>query len=271
MNKLDERQFFEILSHPTRRKIIRILHQGYYASYSDIKEIIGRSTGAIYHHIEKMRDLGIIQQRQTKEYELTPLGLKIVEYMDKINDEDLQEILNQSKVQKIFLGPRIAEFIKKNPIHWIFESGLLILFLTFIQIDFPIQIIGPFLIPSYEPFIIRFSIEILSFIFIGLTVELIARFVSKSNFDSSFLVMLSGLMFLPLLSTFFSFIIYCFYLFGENVPAILYWSLTSALLLIYAFLLIHLLIKIKKMSFERSIIITLVQGYILLALVFFVT
>ncbi|MHA1974586.1 MAG: winged helix-turn-helix domain-containing protein [Candidatus Hodarchaeales archaeon] len=271
MKKLDERQFFELLSHPTRRKIIRLLYQGYYASYSDIKDTLGQSTGTIYHHLEKMKDLGIIQQRASKEYELTPLGSRIVEYMDKINDEDLQGIINQSKVQQIFLGPRIAEFIKKNPIHWICESALLIALLTIIQIEFPVQIIGPFLIPSSQPFLVRFLIELLSFVFIGLSVELITRSVSQKSFRSSLTVMFSGLMLLPLLSAVFSFIIYCFYILEKNVPAVLYWSLTTALLLIYAFLLIHLLMKIKKISFERSIIITLLQGYILLALVFILT
>ncbi|UCE14666.1 MAG: winged helix-turn-helix transcriptional regulator [Candidatus Heimdallarchaeota archaeon] len=271
MTKLDEHDLFELLSHPTRRKILRILSQGYYVSYSDLQEFIGQSPGVIYHHIEKLREQGIIQQRATKEYELTSAGLKVVEYMDKIKDEDLHTVLTQTTIQKLFLFPPVAGFIQNNPLHWAIEVGLLLLITTLIQIEFPIQIIGPFLIPSLEPFAERFLVQIISFLLMIFLVEMLAQILGKPPYRSSHLPMISGLLVLPLLSSISSCILWVISLFGTSVPIEVYWFLTIILHVGYYYLLIHLLIKIKKLSVERSIIITLTQGYLFLAFVFLLT
>lgn len=269
MTKLDEQELFEILSHPTRRTILRALSQGYYISYSDLQEILGQSPGVIYHHIEKLRDQGILQQRSTKEYELTPAGLKIVTYMDKIKEEDLFTLLTQSKVHRIFLRAPVAKIVQNNPLHWTLEVGLIIIITSLIQINFPIQIIGPFLIPSLEPFLIRFLFQILTYIVWIAFIEFLAYLFAKSSPRTRRLTMISGLLVLPLLSSIFSSILWVTSLVLTSVPNALYWVLTLLLYVCYSYLLIHLLMTIRKISFEHSIIITLLQGYLYLGLVFF--
>ncbi|MFX0052342.1 MAG: winged helix-turn-helix domain-containing protein [Candidatus Hodarchaeota archaeon] len=269
MPKLDEHEFFELLSHPIRRKIIRLLSQDYYVSYSDLKEIIGLSPGAIYHHLEKLRDQGILRQRSTKEYELTSRGLKVIEYMDKIQEEDLHSFITQSPIRRLFLLPPLAAFIQKNPLHWLIEAGLLLLLTTLIQIEFPIQVIGPFLLPSLEPFVLRFMVQLLSFFLMVILVEILAQLLAKPPYRSSHFAMISGLLVLPLLSSISSCILWIISLTGTHVPTGVYWTLSLLLLSSYVYFLIHLLIKIKKLTIERAIIITLVQGYVFLTIVFF--
>lgn len=271
MSKLDEHEFFDLLSHPIRRQIIRILSQGIYVTYSDLKEILGLSPGGIYHHLEKLREQGILHQRSTKEYELTSTGLKVVEYMDKIQEEDSHSIITQSPIRKLFLFFPLAGFIQKNPIHWTVEAGLLFLITTLIQVEFPIQIIGPFLLPSLEPFANRFLFQLLSFLLMVTIVVILAQILSKPPYRSSHLVMISGLLVLPLLSSIASCILWVITFTGTYVPAGIYWMLTILLLTSYAYLLIHLLIHIKKLSVERAIIITLVQGYAFLTFIFLLT
>lgn len=271
MTKLEEQELFEILSHPTRRTILRTLSQGYYVSYSDLQEILEQSPGVIYHHIEKLREQGILQQRSTKEYELTPAGLKIVAYMDKIKEEDFNTVFTQSSVQRLFLKAPVAKFIQNNPLHWTIEVGLLIIIASLIQIDFSVQIIGPFLVPSLEPFVVRILVQILTYVISIAFIEFLAFLFSKSSNRTKSLSMISGLLLLPLLSSLFSSILWVISIALTSVPLVFYWALTLLLNGCYSYFLIHLLMKIRKISFEQSIIITLIQGYLFLGLVFLFT
>ena len=268
MSKLDEHEFFDLVSHPVRRQIIRLLSQGIYVTYSDLKEILNMSPGGIYHHLEKLREQGILNQLSTKEYELTSTGLKVIEYLDRIQDDEFQSIITHSPIRKIFLSFPFAEFIKKNPIHWIVEAGLLFIVTTLIQIEFPIQIIGPFLLPSSEPSTHRFLLQLLSFLLMVILVVLLSYLFSKPPMHTSNSILISGLFVLPVLSSIASCILWLITEANTYVPALIYWLITIALLISYAFLLIHLLIHIKKLSVERAIIITLIQGYAFLAFIF---
>lgn len=271
MAKLNEQELFDILSHPTRRIILRTLFEGYHASYSDLQKIIDQSPGVIYHHIEKLREQGLLQQRSTKEYELTPAGLKIVEYMSKIKEEEFSTVLTQSAIHRFFLLAPVAKIVQNNPLHWTIEISLLLIISSIAQIDFRIQIIGPFLIPSLEPFLTRLLYQIVSFIMMIACIEILAHFLAKSSNNIKRLSMIRGLLVLPLLSSVFSFFLWLVSLVLTSVPLEFYWVLTLLLYACYTYLLIHFLIKIRKISFERSIIITLLQGYLFLGIVFLVT
>jgi DNA-binding transcriptional ArsR family regulator len=268
MKQLDEQVVFEILSHPTRRKILRILTQEYYVNYSELQEVIGQSPGVIYHHLEKLREQGILQQRSTKEYELTSRGLNVVAYMDKIQTEELAEYVPRSSVQNIFVVLPIGKFIQKNPFHWAVEVGLVFIITTFIQLEFPIQIIGPFLIPSLESFLIRFWLQILSYFIMVALVFILAQLLASQSSTSSSLHLISGLLILPLLSSLASCLLWGITLLSPSIPVEIYWLVTILLHVGYTYLMIHLLVVIRKLSLERSIIITLVQGYIFLLFVF---
>jgi DNA-binding transcriptional ArsR family regulator len=262
MTELDEQTIFEILSHTTRRKILRMLFQGGYVNYSEFQEVIGQSPGVIYHHLEKLRDQGILQQRSTKEYELTTLGTNIVQYLDKIKDEDSQ--LSKKSIQKYFFLIPLTNIVKNNPFHWVVEAGLVLLLASLIQIDFPIQIMGPFLFPSSEPALSRFFFQILGYTIMFFVIEITAKILipSKSTFID--LVLIRNFLIFPLLSS-----IFCFLLWGTSiilspVPELLFWLTTILLHGLYTYFLVHLLIKVKKVSFEHSLIISLIQIYVFL-------
>ena len=262
MTELDEQTIFEILSHTTRRKILRMLFQGGYMNYSEIQEVIGQSPGVIYHHLEKLRDQGILQQRSTKEYELTTLGTNIVQYLDKMNDEDSQ--LTKKSIQKYFFLIPLTKIVKNNPFHWVLEAGLILLLTSLIQIEFPIQIIGPFLFPSSESFLSRIFFQILGYGIMFLVIEIAAKILVPSNSAFIDLILLRGFLIFPLLSSIFSFLLWGTSITLTTVPEPFFWLTTILLHVLYTYFLIHLLIKVKRISFEHSLIISLIQVYIFL-------
>ena len=102
-------------------------------------------------------------------------------------------------------------------------------------------------------------------------VEILTQLFSKPPYRASHIVMISGLLVLPVLSSLASCVLWGIASTGTHVPVGIYWMVNLVLLSSYAFLLIHLLIQIKKLSVERAIIITLIQGYAFLIFIFLLT
>jgi hypothetical protein len=60
------------LSHEIRRKIIQIIGENEFSSFTNLKKILKVSTGTIYHHLDSLSEL--IEQGKNKKYYLTDLG-----------------------------------------------------------------------------------------------------------------------------------------------------------------------------------------------------
>ena len=67
-----ESSFYYALSHKIRRKIIKIIGDNEFTSFTHLKNELDVSTGTIYHHLETLSDL--IEQKQNKKYYLKELG-----------------------------------------------------------------------------------------------------------------------------------------------------------------------------------------------------
>ena len=61
------------MGHEIRRKIINIIGDNEFSSFTQLKEELGVSTGTIYHHLETLSDL--IEQKEDKKYYLKELGI----------------------------------------------------------------------------------------------------------------------------------------------------------------------------------------------------
>ncbi len=70
--EITEDQFYISLGHDIRRKILKIIGDNGFSSFSAFKKQIQSSTGTIYHHLDVMKEL-IIQDKK-KKYYLTHLG-----------------------------------------------------------------------------------------------------------------------------------------------------------------------------------------------------
>jgi len=69
---------FKALSHPLRRKILKLIAEKGSASYSDLVKLEPKA-GVLYHHIRLLGDL--IYQDENKQYRLTKKGLKAYDFM----------------------------------------------------------------------------------------------------------------------------------------------------------------------------------------------
>ena len=265
--RIKEQDLFNILSHTTRRMILRELNNQYYLAYSELQELIPQSPGVIYHHLEKLQAKGLIQQRESKEYELTPLGVQAFSYLEKLQDDDVPSLVTPlSAFQNIFLTVPLSQLVPRNPLRWAMEISVLAVLLFLIQIDFPVLIVGPFLLPSTLPLFSRVFIEIIVFSSMFLLLGFISAFFSKKPRKT--FPLLSGLLILPLLSLVATFILFVISMALSVVPSLFFWLLTMILQFCYVYVIIHILIKILRLSFDKSVIITLLMGYFFLICVF---
>ncbi|TFF86658.1 MAG: ArsR family transcriptional regulator [Promethearchaeota archaeon] len=68
-----EDEFYYALGHELRRKIIKIIGDNEYSSFTILKKELKVSTGTIYHHLDSLSQL--IEQKEDKKYYLNDLGI----------------------------------------------------------------------------------------------------------------------------------------------------------------------------------------------------
>jgi DNA-binding transcriptional ArsR family regulator len=260
MQELEEQAIFEVLSHAIRRQILRELALNILLTYSDFKQLLGHGPGVIYHHLQKLQELGFLYQRPNKEYELTSAGNSIVAYMNQATDRSIFTKEASTGLQNFFLNISLAQIIIENPRRWLLESSLLLLFILLIQIDFPILVIGFFLVPSDLSFPIRIGLQAAFFLVMALILEA-GAFVWNPQ-SRNHLQFSSSLLIFPLLSAIGVAILWGSTEFVSRVPEWFYWTVIGLLQCCYFYALIHLLMHIKKLSFEQSAILALAISYL---------
>lgn len=260
MQELEEQAIFEVLSHAIRRQILRELALNILLTYSDFKQILGHGPGVIYHHLQKLQELGFLYQRPNKEYELTSAGNSIVAYMNQATNGSVFTKEASTSLQNFFLIIPLAQTIIENPRRWFLESSLLLLFVLIIQIEFPILVIGLFLVPSDQSFPIRFGLQVVFFLAMALILE--AGAFAWNHQSGNHLQFLSSLSILPLLSAIGVAILWGSTEFISRVPEWFYWTTIGLLQGCYFYAVIHLLMHIKKLSFEQSAILALAISYL---------
>ncbi|MBD3193912.1 MAG: hypothetical protein GF317_02580 [Candidatus Lokiarchaeota archaeon] len=112
---LDEKEseFYYALGHDLRRKIIKIIGENEYSSFTSLKKQLEVSTGTIYHHLETLSKL--IGQKKNKKYYLTDLGL--VAYNSLQNNIKIIETPElDGKELRMPLFAEISDFLLKNTI-----------------------------------------------------------------------------------------------------------------------------------------------------------
>lgn len=180
-----ESSFYYALSHEIRRKIIKIIGENEFTSFTYLKNELGVSTGTIYHHLEALSDL--IEQKQDKKYYLKKLGAYAYNSL-KDNIETIKAPHKEFKsifLNKLMLltSKRFIIFNKKDRIYTLLISiGIIVLgtilcvlngftsfFLFFIEINienldslFQILINSSFILNFFAFFVI---VELISRIF----------------------------------------------------------------------------------------------------------
>ena len=125
-----EGRFYYALGHELRRKIIKIIGDNEFSSFTLLKKELGVSTGTIYHHLDTLSEL--IEQKEDKKYYLKELG---VHAYNSLKD-DIELIREKGFAIREFKSPflrrltskRFIQFKKEDRIYAILISiGILII------------------------------------------------------------------------------------------------------------------------------------------------
>ncbi len=128
-----EGSFYYALGHELRRKIIKIIGDNEFSSFTLLKKELGVSTGTIYHHLDTLSEL--IAQKEDKKYYLKELG---VHAYNSLKD-DIELIREKGFAIREFKSPflrrlmvitskRFIQFKKEDRIYAILISiGILII------------------------------------------------------------------------------------------------------------------------------------------------
>lgn len=92
------RRFDSVFFEKTRLTVITLLYREGKLSFNALKDLLGTTDGAVYTHLEKLRQAGYIDRNKqivegnvSSLYELTPLGKKqfkeYVEFLEQVLQE----------------------------------------------------------------------------------------------------------------------------------------------------------------------------------------
>ncbi|MBA7536523.1 hypothetical protein ES705_28787 [subsurface metagenome] len=123
-----ESSYYYALGHGIRRKIIKIIGDNEYTSFTYLKKELGVSTGTIYHHLETLSEL--IEQKEDKKYYLKELGVYAYNSLkDNIETIKTPQRAFKSPILKRLMVLTSKRFIfnKKDRIYTILISVVIII------------------------------------------------------------------------------------------------------------------------------------------------
>jgi DNA-binding transcriptional ArsR family regulator len=95
---------YSILGNPYKRKIIAVLGERGEVSFSELKSIVGTSTGNLYYNLDGLA--GFVSKNEKRKYHLTSEGLKLYRYM----------VENEARLRSLFsrgaYPPHLERFLR---------------------------------------------------------------------------------------------------------------------------------------------------------------
>jgi hypothetical protein len=267
-----EEDFYYALGHELRRRIIKIIGENEFSSFTQLKKNLQVSTGTIYHHLETLEKL--ITQKTNKKYYLTDLG----KYAYNTLMENSKSFTNLDLEKKEFNSPLLKGLLRLTPvvpikidsdkrIYYFLIGLLLISAVTVFSTLTGSFTLFFFFIPSIENLselnlftLILLAAEFISnFLIIFLIIELLIRvFFNKESDIWSFWFSYT-ISYLPMIV----YLLIHFSLLSFNLLELLLFDLLDTLLLVFfqilsLWFLTYYIYQIKGIKIESSLIITLI-------------
>jgi DNA-binding transcriptional ArsR family regulator len=189
MRTSDASEVHSILNHPIRRKILRLIAEKGYATFTDFKNTLNLKVGTLYYHLDILGDL--ISQDDQKRYLLTSHGIEALKLMER--SEDIirtDETVLFKAFYAISLKP-IVDYILEKPKEFL-PFGILIVFLlsyvTFLAELNTVLLF--FTTSSVSLFSMVFILSFVRWLYIYLFIEIFCGVIFKRSLFS--LVTLTG-------------------------------------------------------------------------------
>jgi len=267
-----EEDFYYALGHELRRRIIKIIGENGFSSFTQLKKNLKVSTGTIYHHLETLEKL--ITQKKNKKYYLTDLGKyayhSLMENSRSFTNLDLEKKEFNSPLLKVLLRltPVVPIKIDSNKRIYYFLIGLcLISAVTIFSTLTGSFTLFFFFIPSIENLsdLNLFSLILLAVVFISnfliifLIIEILIRVLFKKESDLWSFWFSYTISYLPMII----YLLIHFSLLFFNLLELLFFDLIDTLLLVFfqilsLWFLTYYIYQIKGIKIESSLIITLI-------------
>jgi hypothetical protein len=267
-----EEDFYYALGHDLRRRIVKIIGENGFSSFTQLKKNLKVSTGTIYHHLDTLEKL--ITQKKNKKYYLTDLG----RYAYNSLMENSRSFTNLDLEKKEFDSPLLKGLLRLTPVLPIeidshkrifyFLIGLcLISAVTIFSTLTGSFTLFFFFIPSIENLselnlfiLILLAVEFISnFLIIFLIIEILIRILFKKESDIWSFWFSYTISYLPMIL----YLIIHFSLLSFNLLELLFFDLLDTLLLVFfqilsLWFLTYYIYQIKGVKIESSLILTLI-------------
>uniref|UniRef100_A0A7C1T2T7 ArsR family transcriptional regulator n=1 Tax=Thermofilum pendens TaxID=2269 RepID=A0A7C1T2T7_THEPE len=92
---------YSILGNPYKRKIIAVLGERGEVSFSELKSIVGTSTGNLYYNLDGLA--GFVSKNEKRKYHLTSEGLKLYRYM----------VENEARLRSLFSKEAYPAYLER--------------------------------------------------------------------------------------------------------------------------------------------------------------
>lgn len=272
-----ESLLFDVLANPIRRKIIEEIAISEKLSYKQLVRLTKLKSGPLYHHLHKLENL--LEQDEEKQYLLSDEGkraVKLIEVSKAEEIEDYTEAAQEPVELRIItffglsLRPIVA-FFAKHPYRTLAEFLILAIICGYLSYRDDILLLGNFTLSIETEIYFSYLSLFLSWLFLGGIAELIARFIFKKKEGTMALLSVTGLSFLPVFI--FSIVVFIVNL---SVQTAVYLPLIPLLIIhgvfqIWTFYVLSTTLGVvKKLSLDKSIIISLILNYIQILIVIFV-
>lgn len=149
--KKEKDAIYVALSHPLRRRILKIIGEKGYATFTDFIQNLDVEVGTLYYHLNLMKPL--LRQDEAKRYLLSDLGY--LAYQIMITSEEklkVKRTLTETGIGKyslIFgLKPVFSYISSSNPKRFLFEVFIIMVFGSWIVVNAGLQ---PLLLFFIEP------------------------------------------------------------------------------------------------------------------------
>jgi len=267
-----ESLLFDVLANPIRRKIIEEIAINEKLSYKQLVRLTKLKSGPLYHHLHKLENL--LTQNEEKQYYLSEEGERAIKLIEVSKTEDLERFGEEEPTEPriitffgLSLRPIIA-FFAKHPYRTLAEFLIIAIISGYLSYRDDILLVGNFTLSIETEIYFSYLSIILSWLFFGGCAELIARFIFKKKEGTAALISVTGLTFLPVF-------IFSIVYFIINISVQTAVTLSPILLLvihgvfqIWSFMVLSTTLGVtKKLSLDKSIIISLIINYIQILIV----
>ncbi|MFX0023366.1 MAG: ArsR family transcriptional regulator [Candidatus Hermodarchaeota archaeon] len=268
-----ESSYYYALSHDIRRKIIKIIGENEFSTFTKLKKELGVSTGTIYHHLDTLSEL--IEQKKDKRYYLKELGMyaynSLKNNVETIRTPDFAHRELKSPILRKLMwitSKRFIQFEKQDKKYSIIISiAIIILGTLFCALNGFYSFLLFFMDVSQHNLDLSFQILIslsfiVNFFVFFIIIEVVSRFLYKKNesvleFLVSFAIILYPMIFYLIIHLIFN----LFDLLSLNIFNLL----DKVLLIIFQvwslWLLSYSLCIKKGLKIESSLIISLLLHY----------